>query len=144
MSTGYVAENELWNWFMDNGYASLRAPTSGGSTKRISPDLVALKRKNVTYPNSQDTPEFETECHAIEVKKRDDGTVSLSTEEVLDLDKWATRAGGTAWIVVKPDLRTFDSWLCMEVDDLHKVESGNFSIRKQDHDQCLSLKQAFL
>lgn len=129
MTKGYNSENELWNWFMDNGYAALRAPTSGGATDRVSPDIVALN---------------ETEKHAIEVKNRPDGTATFDREEIEGLQEWADKAGAMPWVVISPDLRTFDHWFCLTPNALHETPEGNYSIRKQDWDVCLSRTEAFL
>lgn len=142
--TGSDVERELWHWFMDNNYSALRAPGSGGRTDRESPDLVALRLHKDVYVPEMDKPETCSKAHAIEVKKRPSGTVTLEKDEIHQLRLWSDRAGSTAWVVVKPDLRTFDSWFCLEVDNLHTIKSGNFSIRKQDHSKCKTLQDAFL
>jgi len=79
---------------------------------------------------------------AAEIKKRPDGTVTFTREEIEALERWAETAGAEPYAVVKPDLRRFDHWLVMHTSILHKTENG-YSIRKQDHDRCESISTLF-
>lgn len=128
MTKGGQAERDLAEWGWNNGYATLRAPGSG-TVNRPSPDVV--------FTNADAT-------HAIELKCSPDGTATLDREEIGALGSWAGAAAATPWVLVKPDLRTFDHWLCYPVARLHETPEGNFSVRKADHDVALSRTEAFL
>jgi len=135
--TGSDAERELATWFHERGFASLRAPGSG-SIGRPSPDVVAL---TLTEYGSQLPPK--TESYAIELKANSDGTAHFDEHEVTELEEWADRAGATAFVVIKPDLRTFDHWLCFHTSELNTTDSG-YSVRQQDHDKAKTRSEVFL
>jgi Holliday junction resolvase len=133
MSNGSAVEREFINLLSDeHGYACLRAPGSGGATDRDRPDAVALRAGKMD-PDAG---------FAVELKKRPDGTVRFETAEIDALERWARRAGVEPFVVVKPDLRTFDHWLVMHTSNLHETETG-YSIRKQDHERCRSISEVF-
>lgn len=126
--TGSDVEREFATWAWEHGFASLRAPGSG-SIDRPSPD-VFLASTDVRY--------------AIELKKAKDGTATFDQQEINDLAMWADRVDAKAYVGIKPDLRTHESWYFMWVYNLHRTPEDNFSIRKQDHDDCLSRSELFL
>jgi len=130
--SGSNVEREFINLLSDEyGYSCLRAPGSGARTKRPRPDAIALKSEGMA-----------TVGFAVEIKKRPDGTVTFTQAEIDALNEWATIAGLKPYVVVKPDLRSFDHWLVMHISNLHQTDMGQ-SIRKQDHDDCKSISEVF-
>jgi Holliday junction resolvase len=131
--TGSDVEREFINLLSDEyNYACLRAPGSGGRTQRERPDAVCL-RAGAMDPDAR---------FAVEIKKRPDGTVRFEKFEIDALNRWAKRAGVEPYVIVKPDLRTHSQWYVMHTSNLHETEKG-YSIRKQDHERCRSLKEVF-
>jgi len=131
--TGSDVEREFINILSDDyGYGCLRAPGSGGRTQRERPDAVALRAGKME-------PDV---GFAVEIKKRPDGTVTFTSDEIDALERWATKAGVEPYIAVKPDLRSFDHWLVMHTSQLHETEKG-YSVRKQDHERCESIQRVF-
>lgn len=126
MSKGEVAERTLAEDAWERGFASLRAPGSG-SIDRPSPDVVI----------------FGDPIAVIELKADSDGTATFEEEEIVDLETWAVRCDADAYVGVKPDLRSHNSWYFLETWDLNRTKSGNYSIRKEDHSDCLSMDDLF-
>lgn len=135
MPTGSNAERELAEWFWSHGYASLRAPGSG-SIDRPSPDIVALTH-NRGIKNAM------VQASAIELKNNKDGTAHFDQHEIDELEAWADRAGATAFVIIKPDMRSFDSWLVYHTSELNVTDSG-YSVRQQDHDKAKTRQEVFL
>jgi len=136
MSKGMDAERELCAILWDkHQMATLRAPASG-SIDRPSPDVVALKGLlgGVGMASSL--------SFAIELKANKDGTAHFDEHEIEELEQWADRAGAEAYVIVKPDLRTFDSWLVYHTSELNTTEQG-YSIGKRDHDKAKTLSEVF-
>jgi len=123
---GTQAERDLCTWLWDKNYATLRAPASG-SIDRPSPDVIAI---------NQD------EAYAVELKANKDGAAHFDEHEIRELEQWADRAGGTAYIVIKPDLRTFESWLVYHTSQLNETGNG-FSIGKKDHERGKTRTEVF-
>jgi len=136
--TGSDAERELATWFHERGFASLRVPGSG-SIDRPSPDVVALEYD----PQLSQYEGSATYAYAIELKNNADGTAHFDQHEIDELEEWADRAGATAFVVIKPDMRTFDHWLCFHTSELNKTDSG-YSVRQQDHDKAKTRSEVFL
>jgi len=126
---GSNTERELSNILEDSyDYACLRAPASGGATDRARPDLVAIKG-SVTF--------------AIELKSKSGGTAYLDEHEVNELEEWATRAGATSLLGVKPDLRSFESWFFISTNELPQTDSGNYAFNQSMHDKAKSIDEQF-
>jgi len=120
-----IAERQLVNRLWNFQYFAMRAPGSG-SVDRPSPDVYAVRDKP----------------YLIEVKKSQDGTAYFEKGEIAELMECARRAQGVAHVVVKPDLRTHDSWLVQPAHKLHETKNG-YSIRKKDREQCWSLDEMY-
>jgi len=128
---GSNTERQLSNILEDDyGYACLRAPASGGATDRARPDLVAINNNGI---------------YAIELKSNKDGTAHFSRKEILQLNEWADRAGATALVGVKPDLRLkeHDSWYFLITGKLNGTSGGNFSLIKKLQPAAKSIEQQF-
>ena len=144
MGKGSAAERELSNILEDQyDYAALRCPSSGRGTTRNRPDLIAVK--GTVLDVHGDGLREVSECYVIEAKARPDGTATFDREKIMDLQEYASRAGAIALVAVKPDRRLseHDQWYLCEVTSLHETPEGNYSIRKQDHAECLSISEVF-
>jgi len=137
MTKGTDTERELCTLLWEKGFATLRAPASG-SIDRPSPDVVAIKQKHQLsqYDGSAAYP------YAIELKANADGTAYFDSHEITELEEWADRAGAEAYIIIKPDLRSFESWLVYHTSELNTTDNG-YSIGKQDHDKAKTLSEVF-
>jgi len=134
MSKGMDAERTLCSLLWDKGYSTLRAPASG-SIDRPSPDVVAI---TTTTLEAAEHPI----AYALELKANADGTAYFDEHEITELEEWADRAGAEAYVIVKPDLRTFDHWLVYHTSELNTTEQG-YSIGKRDHDKAKTLSEVF-
>jgi len=134
MGSGTDAERELATLLWDKGYSTLRAPASG-SIDRPSPDVVAIKQHSGIYIPHK-------ESYAIELKANKDGCANFPAQEIQELEEWADRAGAEAYVIVKPDLRTFDSWLVYHTSELNTTEQG-YSVNQSMHDKAKTLSEVF-
>lgn len=139
MGKGVQAERDLCDILEDQyGYACLRSPGSGGRTERARPDILAVR---------DDRGRGESiwrSVHVVELKNSPDGTATFDREEVEQLQEYAERAGAYAWVAVKPDRRSHDSWYFVMVPwEVHETPEGNYSIRQQDHEDALSIEEVF-
>lgn len=138
MGKGSNFENWLCDYGREQGYAELRSPGSG--TKDVAyPDVVLLKP---IYERDYGIYEKYQRHHvvAFELKANSDGTAWFDTHEIEELEEWADRAGASAYIGVKPDLRTFDKRFFLGTSQLHKTENG-YSFRKQDQERAISIDE---
>lgn len=143
MGKGDQAERALSDILEDQyQMAALRAPGSGGRTTRNRPDVLA-SRELVLDTRTPGPYHRTSDVYAIEVKCKPDGTHTFDQEEIEDLREYAGRAGATALVAIKPDLRSHSQWYLRELDDLHETPEGNYSIRQQDHAECLGLEEVF-
>lgn len=124
---GSNAERELCTKLWNKGYATLRAPGSG-SIQRPSPDVYAIRNSGMYYQQ-----------YAFELKANKDGTARFEEKEIQALIEWSERASAMPVVGIKPDLRTFESWLFMPAVELHETDTG-YSIRQQDHEECRSME----
>lgn len=139
---GKRAEWELSDTLEDTyDYAAMPAGGSGSGTQRPRPDIFAVRGVRLKTP--RDGLQDYSNAFAIEVKARDKGVATFSSEEIDELREFASRAGATSLVAIRPDMRKFDSWYLLNVDDLHTTPEGNYSVRKQDHADCLSIPEVF-
>jgi len=135
MSKGSDTERQLctilWN---DYNMATLRAPASG-SIDRPSPDVVAITTTTLE-------PAEHPITYALELKANKDGCAHFDSHEIEELEQWTDRAGAEAYVVIKPDQRSFDSWLVYHTSELNSTEQG-YSIGKRDHDKAKTLSEVF-
>ncbi|MEM0340184.1 MAG: Holliday junction resolvase Hjc [Acidilobaceae archaeon] len=109
----YEAETELANLLWKLGFAVIRGPASGGGArKRFQPDLVAVKEGRVLV---------------LEIKRffREEGPLYLESSQVMRLQEWARRAGGTALIAVR---LSGGEWRIHNINDLKVTKGGNFKL----------------
>jgi len=142
MTKGYKAENKL-NVIVEDeyGYAAIRGPGSGGGTSRARPDLVAIKADYTKDYGVYEKIE-RRDVVVIELKASSDGTAYLDSHEVEELNEWANRAGGNAYVIVKPDLRSHDQWYCFKTNQLNETENG-YSITKDMLPEAFTLDEVF-
>lgn len=127
---GDRGERELSNWLEDEcDYYAQRTAASGRATDRARPDVIA---STSFHRNAPDMFNNGPRVLLIEVKGWSEATGMFERQKLEELREIASRAGGEAWVVIKPDLRSFDQWHCFPVDDLHETPSGNYSVRKKD------------
>lgn len=126
MGKGTAAEHELSNRLEDDfGMAAMPAGGSGSGTDRPRPDVLAAYRPTGLAGLS-------TQTYAIECKAWSDGLGQLDGDEIANLHSFASRAGGTPLVAVRPDLRSFDRWHCYRIQDLNQTDGGNYSIRQAE------------
>ncbi|WP_435065870.1 hypothetical protein [Halobaculum sp. EA56] len=132
-SKGDRAERELSNLLEDRyRFAAMPAGSSGSGTDRARPDIMAARRRLGRKRGAWDTPPTYSETKAIEVKAWRNAKGQLDADEVRALRSFATRAGGTALIVIKPDLRGHDQWHVFEAWELHSIAGSGFSVRDDE------------
>lgn len=127
---GDRAERELSNWLEDEAeWYAQRTASSGAATDRARPDVIAA-RSGPSYIHSR--------VAMVEVKAAADATVHLDAPEIEELTEAANRAGGEAWVAVRPSFNSHDQWHVFrahdvdELNELHETDGGNYSIRQAD------------
>jgi len=141
MTKGYSAELELETLLQKWGYATLRAPGSGGRTEDPRPDVVAISGEYKKTGGMNEKLNGHR-IYAIELKANNDGTAYLDAHEVEELEEWADKAGAKAFVGVKPDLRTFDGWLFYETHELNETNKG-YSVTTKMHENAKSIEDVF-
>lgn len=127
MGKGHAAERELSNRLEDeHDFAAMPSGGSGSGTDRARPDVLACRRPTLAAPGG------EMAVLAIECKAWSNGTGRLDSDEIRALQSFASRAGGTALVAVRPDLRTWDRWHIYRPHDLHRTGAGNYSVRQPE------------
>ncbi len=107
-------ERELVNALDDAGFAVMRAPASGGATKRELPDVLA-GNGDVFY--------------AIEAKSSAGDPIYLTNEEIYDLvHVFAKNFGAIPRIAVRFDR---EEWVFFHPDDVHQTDGGNYRVKKE-------------
>ena len=106
-------ERELVNLLDEAGYAVLRAPASGGGTKRHLPDILAGNGE-VFY--------------ALEAKSSSGDPIYLDAEEVAALLYFAQNFGAKTRIGVRFDR---EDWYFFHPEDLYRTDGGNYRIKKE-------------
>lgn len=109
-SKGARGEREVIDELEERGFACLRAPSSGSSTDRELPDVLA--------GNGDD-------FYAIEVKRGGGERVYLDEHEIEDLKYFADRFGAQPLIGVRFD---YGEWFFLWIDDLHETPEGNYRV----------------
>lgn len=107
---GARGENELIKELDERGFACLRAPSSGSTTQRELPDVLA-GNGSVFY--------------AFEAKRASGDCVYLDKEEIDDLEFFAQRFGAEAIVAVRFD---YGDWFFVWKDDMHKTPGGNWRV----------------
>ena len=110
---GARRERELTNQLDDNGFAVMRAPSSGSGTERELPDCLAGNG---------------TVFHAIEAKSSGGDPIYLSKEEVEALEYFAESFGAEARIGARFDR---EDWYFFHPGELYVTPGGNFRVKKE-------------
>lgn len=122
---GTRSERELVNLLHETAHAVMRAPASGGGTKRELPDVL-----------TGDGESF----YAIEAKASGKDKIYIDSEEVEDLKYFADGFGAEAKIGVRFDVEHGDpaygndddpGWYFFDLDELHETRGGNYRIKKE-------------
>ncbi len=113
MGKGDRRERELVNILDENGFAVMRAPSSGAGTDRELPDVLA--------GNGID-------FFAIEAKSSAGDPIYLTEEEVKGLKFFSTNFGAEPRIGVRFDR---EDWYFFDPDELYRTDSGNYRVKKE-------------
>ena len=106
-------ERELVNRLDEEGFAVMRAPSSGSATERELPDVLA--------GNGGD-------FYAIEVKSSAGAPIYLSGEEVEALVWFARNFGAKPRVAARFDR---EDWYFFHPGDLHGTDGGNYRVKKE-------------
>lgn len=106
---GSVEERDLVNKLWDAGFAAMRAPASGGATKRPLPDVLAGNGDLYL---------------AIEVKSSRNEHIYIDKEKITNLIEFSEIFGATAYVGVKFIRKP---WRFVKLDDLH-VTPKNYRV----------------
>lgn len=108
--TGSVEERDLVNKLWNAGFAAMRAPASGGATKRPLPDVLAGNGKLYL---------------AIEVKSTRQDHIYIDNEKITNLIEFSKIFGATPYVgskfIRKP-------WRFIKLEDLHVTRSENYRV----------------
>lgn len=107
-------ERELVNTLDDGQWAVMRAPASGGGTKRELPDVLC-----------GDGEDF----YAIELKSSGGDPIYIKEEEVVGLNFFADNFGAKARIGVRFD---YEDFYFFDPSDLYRTDGGNYRVKKED------------
>ena len=108
--TGSVEERDLVNKLWDAGFAAMRAPASGGATKRPLPDVLAGNSKLYL---------------AIEVKSTKQDHIYIDNEKISNLIQFSEIFGATPYVGAKFIRKP---WRFIKLEDLHVTRSNNFRV----------------
>ena len=107
---GSVEERDLVNKLWDAGFAAMRAPASGGATKRPLPDVLAGNGKIYL---------------AIEVKSTRQDHIYIDNEKISNLQEFCNIFGATPYIGAKFIRKP---WRFVKIEDLHITRSENYRV----------------
>ena len=109
---GSAEERDLVHKLWDRNFAAMRAPASGGATKRPLPDVVAGNGKLYL---------------AIEVKTTTKDKIYIDEPQISALCEFSEIFGAKAYIGVK---FKYTKWLFLEPENTPKTKTGNYRIEK--------------
>ena len=107
---GSTEERDLVNRLWDAGFAAMRAPASGGATKRPLPDVLAGNGKLYL---------------AIEVKSTRQEHIYIDNEKIDNLIEFSKIFGATPYVGAKFIRK---KWRFIKLDDLHVTRNGNYRV----------------
>lgn len=115
-SKGDKRERELVNLLDSEGWAVMRAPSSGSATERDLPDLLAGNRERF---------------YAIEVKAASrENPIYVGEEEIESLRYFADAFGAKARLGIRFD---YTDWAFLHPEDTHRTPSGkNYRVKHCD------------
>lgn len=109
---GSAEERDLVHKLWDNNFAAMRAPASGGATKKPLPDVIAGNGKIYL---------------AIEVKTTTKDKIYIDYPQIDALVEFSNIFGATPYLGMK---FKYTKWLFLSPDILEKTRNGNYKITK--------------
>lgn len=109
---GSTEERDLVHKLWERDFAAMRAPASGGATKKPLPDVVAGNGKIYL---------------AIEVKTTTKDRVYIDEVQINELKEFSQTFGATAYVGVK---FKYTKWLFLEPDNVERTRNNNYRIDK--------------
>lgn len=107
---GSIEERDLVKKLWDAGFAAMRAPASGGATKKPLPDVLAGNGKLYL---------------AIEVKSSRQDHIYIDKEKIDNLIEFSNIFGATPYVGAKFIRK---KWRFIKLDDLHVTRSNNYRV----------------
>lgn len=109
---GSAEERDLVHKLWDRNFAAMRAPASGGATKKPLPDVLAGNGKIYL---------------AIEVKTTIKDKIYIDYPQIDSLVEFSNIFGATPYLGMK---FKYTKWLFLPIDVLEKTKKGNYKITK--------------
>ncbi|MBM4241245.1 MAG: Holliday junction resolvase [Euryarchaeota archaeon] len=109
---GTKEERDLVQMFWDSNFAAMRAPASGGATKKPLPDVIA-GNGSVYF--------------AIEVKSSSQDRIYIDSGKILGLREFSDIFGAKPYIGVKFRRK---KWIFIKLDDLETTKNENYKLDK--------------
>ena len=109
---GTAEERDLVHKLWDKNFAAMRAPASGGATKRPLPDVLAGNGKIYL---------------AIEVKTTTKDKIYIDYLQIDELLEFSSIFGATAYIGIK---FKYTKWYFLAPENCEKTKNGNYKIDK--------------
>ena len=109
---GSAEERDLVHKLWERNFAAMRAPASGGATKRPLPDVLAGNGKLYL---------------AIEVKTTTKDKVYIDSAQIDELCDFSKIFGATAYIGVR---FKYTKWLFIEPERTPRTKNGNYKVEK--------------
>ncbi|MDR1819075.1 MAG: Holliday junction resolvase [Methanobrevibacter sp.] len=109
---GSKEERDLVHMFWDKGFAAMRAPASGGATKRPLPDVLAGNSKKYL---------------AIEVKTTKSEIIYIDSSQIDGLNEFCEIFGAEPYIGVK---FKNTKWLFLSIETIIKTRGQNYKVDK--------------
>ena len=109
---GSAEERDLVHKLWDRNFAAMRAPASGGATKRPLPDVVAGNGKIYL---------------AIEVKTTTKDKIYIDAEQIDALLEFSEIFGAKPYIGVK---FKYKKWLFLAPENAERTRTGNYKVEK--------------
>ena len=109
---GSAEERDLVHKLWERNFAAMRAPASGGATKRPLPDVLAGNGKLYL---------------AIEVKTTTKDKVYIDSAQIDELCEFSKIFGATAYIGVR---FKYTKWLFIEPERTPRTKNGNYKVEK--------------
>jgi Holliday junction resolvase len=111
--TGSIEERDLVHKLWDSGFAAMRAPASGGATKKPLPDVLAGNGKLYL---------------AIEVKSTKQDHIYIDNLKIANLIEFSNIFGAIPYVGAK---FTREPWRFIKLEDLHVTRSKNYRVNKE-------------
>ena len=109
---GSKEERDLVRMLWDSNFAAMRAPASGGATKKPLPDVLAGNRELYL---------------AIEVKSTSRDKIYIDSQKVNGLREFSDIFGAIPYIGIK---FRYKKWLFLSPEDLEVTRNGNYKLDK--------------